>query len=417
MNNPNNRLRYYRDLRGWSQQKLADEIDADMKIVSKWERGAATPSPYYREKLCTLFGKNAEELGLIKKVPATPTHQANNSNYPITNHNNQTTAIKESPYFSFGNLETTWIVIDGDGTEEYKPQNIRSHFDPQPDTLPDDLAARKAQIQKQQEENRQLGQPFQWDGERYSLDRFFISRTPKEEDMVLDLWFKPSDYYTFLATNQSLKNEPIREKYLKDADWQSPVRFFSNSFGISLVIITSDNYAIFTQRGKNLGSRPGEYNISVSEGLSKPLDHDINQQAPNIYHCASRGITEELGLYEPNDFNASNIILLSLGVDTRYSLWGMRGMAKVNRSIEEIMRKWNSGVKDKLENSRIHPVKFELASIIPFVFSHEPWTPSGLACLYHTLIHEFGHKQVDEAIAKHSQNGRKSENLASILNR
>ena len=81
---------------------------------------------------------------------------------------------------------------------------------------------------------------------------------------MLDLWFKPSDYYTFLATNQSLKDESVREKYLKEADWHSPVRYFSNSFGVSLVVITSDHHTLFTQRGKDLGSRPGEYNISVS---------------------------------------------------------------------------------------------------------------------------------------------------------
>ncbi len=218
--------------------------------------------------------------------------------------------------------------------------------------------------------------------------------------MTLDLWFRPSDYYTFLATNQSLKDNALREKYLKDADWQSPVRFFSNSFGVSLVIITSDNYTLFTQRGKNLGSRPGEFNTSASEGLSKALDHKSNNQAPDLYHCASRGITEELGLHEPDDFKRSDIILLSIGVDTHYSLWGLRGIAKVNRTIEEIVQLWKSGVKDKLENMRIHPLKFEPEAVAHFVFAHSPWTPSGLACIYHALVHEHGRKRVDEAIKR-----------------
>lgn len=62
---PNRRLKRERELRGWSQEKLADEIDTTQKVVSRWERGESIPLPYYREKLCTLFGKNAEELGLI----------------------------------------------------------------------------------------------------------------------------------------------------------------------------------------------------------------------------------------------------------------------------------------------------------------------------------------------------------------
>ena len=407
MNTANDQLRYYRELRGWSQQKVVDELNTDMKMVSKWERGVASPSPYYREQLCTLFGKNAEELGLIKKIPTNPKLYEDKTDHTANNHIDQTgdqTDLKASPYFSFGELETTWIVVDGNGTEEYKPESIRTHFEPDPDELPDELMQRRRQIQQQQEENRLQGRPFQWDGERYSLDRFIISRSPAAENIELDLWFKPSDYYTFLATNQSLKDESLREKYLKDVDWQSPVRFFSNSFGISLVVITLDNYTLFTQRGKNLGSRPGEYNISVSEGLSKSLDHSTNGEAPDIYHCASRGLTEELGLYEPNDFKSSDIVLLSLGVDTRYSLWGLRGMVKVNRTIEEIVRKWKSGVKDKPENARIHPVKFDLNTIIPFVFSHQQWTPSGLVCLYHALVHEFGPQAVEKAIEKSSRN-------------
>jgi len=395
----NEALKYHREKRGWSQQKVAELVETSEDMVGRWERGISKPSPFYRERLCNLFGVDAEELGFLEKPPHRTPLQKDNPNPTSPPHNTITT----SPYFSFGHLQTTWIVVDGDGTEEYKQENIRTHFDPRPDKLPDDLAARREHIQKQQEENRQHGRPFQWNGERYSLDRFIISRSSTEENITLDLWFKPSDYYTFLATNQSLKDESLREKYLQEADWQSPVRFFSNSFGVSLMIITSDHHTLFTQRGKDLGSRPGEYNISVSEGLSKSLDHSAYRQAPDIFYCASRGITEELGLCQPDDFKTSDIILLSLGVDTLYSLWGLRGMVKINQTIEEVTRHWNSGVKDKLENARIHPVKFDLHTIVPFVFSHEPWTPSALVCLYHTLVHEFGRKKVDEAIGRYCQ--------------
>src|SRR6266487_7143033 len=35
-------------------------------MVSKWERGKNTPSPFWQKKLCTLFEKNAVELGFIQ---------------------------------------------------------------------------------------------------------------------------------------------------------------------------------------------------------------------------------------------------------------------------------------------------------------------------------------------------------------
>jgi len=62
---PNLRLKRERELLGWSQEKLAEEIGTTHKIVGRWERGESSPTHYYRERLCKLFGKNAAELGLI----------------------------------------------------------------------------------------------------------------------------------------------------------------------------------------------------------------------------------------------------------------------------------------------------------------------------------------------------------------
>lgn len=59
-------LRRERVLRGWSQQHVAEAIEApDASYVSRWERGVVSPSPFYQERLCRLFGRNAEELGLL----------------------------------------------------------------------------------------------------------------------------------------------------------------------------------------------------------------------------------------------------------------------------------------------------------------------------------------------------------------
>ena len=63
---PNEKIRYQRELRGWSQQRLAELLGTNMDRVSRWECGESSPSPFYREKLCVLFGKDAEELGLLE---------------------------------------------------------------------------------------------------------------------------------------------------------------------------------------------------------------------------------------------------------------------------------------------------------------------------------------------------------------
>lgn len=307
---------------------------------------------------------------------------------------------KSKETFSFANIVTPWLVVDGDGKSIYTPETIRSHFDPQADSLPEDLLERKNQIHKQEEENRQKGLSFKWNGGTYSLDRFVISRDKEEEFLVLELFFKSSDYYTFLATNMGLDEEPLREKYFRDVDWLKPTRFFSNSFGINLSVITADQSIIIAQRSGLVGSRPGTYNISVNEAISRSLDRSVEGHAPDIYRCASRGLVEELGLSEPNEFRSSDIIFLSFGVDTQYSQWGILGMVKVNKTANEILEWRNSGVKDKWENDKLYFIKFDLDSVVRFVLSHGPWTPNGLTCLYHTLIHEFGHHKVERAIKK-----------------
>jgi len=58
-------LKAARQQQGWSQAKVAEAVRVSSKTVFRWEQGQAIPHLYYREQLCTLFGKTAEELGLL----------------------------------------------------------------------------------------------------------------------------------------------------------------------------------------------------------------------------------------------------------------------------------------------------------------------------------------------------------------
>jgi transcriptional regulator with XRE-family HTH domain len=57
-------LKAERELRGWSLARIAAALGITTRTVIRWEKGQATPYPYYREQLCILFGKSARELGL-----------------------------------------------------------------------------------------------------------------------------------------------------------------------------------------------------------------------------------------------------------------------------------------------------------------------------------------------------------------
>ena len=62
---PNKRLIQARLARGWSQEDVASQIGTEGNTVNRWERGRARPRPYFRQKLCDLFGQSAQDLGLV----------------------------------------------------------------------------------------------------------------------------------------------------------------------------------------------------------------------------------------------------------------------------------------------------------------------------------------------------------------
>src|SRR5689334_1447417 len=62
---PNTRLKAQRLKKNWTQVYVATMIGTSDVEVSRWETGASIPTLYFREKLCELFGKTAEELGFV----------------------------------------------------------------------------------------------------------------------------------------------------------------------------------------------------------------------------------------------------------------------------------------------------------------------------------------------------------------
>jgi len=66
----NNLLRLARIERNWHQHELAEQLGTTTVTVKRWERGYQQPGPYFLVKLCTLFGKSAEELGFSEGEPS-----------------------------------------------------------------------------------------------------------------------------------------------------------------------------------------------------------------------------------------------------------------------------------------------------------------------------------------------------------
>jgi tetratricopeptide (TPR) repeat protein/transcriptional regulator with XRE-family HTH domain len=69
---PNTLLLRERLRRGWTQQELADNLGTTPLSISRWERGEILPSPYFRMKLGSLYGKSERELGFAAGHVPTP---------------------------------------------------------------------------------------------------------------------------------------------------------------------------------------------------------------------------------------------------------------------------------------------------------------------------------------------------------
>lgn len=61
-------LRQERLRRGWSRSYVAEKIGVEVATVGRWERGESFPHPEHRQKLCILFEKTAEEIGLFTEM-------------------------------------------------------------------------------------------------------------------------------------------------------------------------------------------------------------------------------------------------------------------------------------------------------------------------------------------------------------
>ena len=82
--NPQPRLRLTeaRTNRGWSQREVARRISTTYVNISRWERGITRPTPYFRRKLCQLFGKSEQELDLEAAVDEAITTPPASSPFP-----------------------------------------------------------------------------------------------------------------------------------------------------------------------------------------------------------------------------------------------------------------------------------------------------------------------------------------------
>jgi hypothetical protein len=302
--------------------------------------------------------------------------------------------------FSLGRLNTSWLVIDGDGEMTYTPDTIKSRIINTPVTLPPEVTPLLNQVKQTEREKERKGLSFHWNGPLYALERYAIGRTVPNEQMEVTFTFRPSDYYTFLATVMSLDENlvrasatvTLRQKYLQGEDLSQPIPFLAHGFGVALVLITKDKKLMLSRRSENAGSRAGELDVSVVEGVHPQKDASITYYGPDVYRTAVRGLLEEVGIPVLQE----DVVFLGFGVDVEYYQWNIIGMVRTAKTADEIFESRQRGASGKWETKQFEVIESAPLNVFKFLEQEKIWS-TGLVAIYWTLVHEFGKKKVDRA--------------------
>ncbi|MCJ8008000.1 hypothetical protein ACFFF5_21425 [Lederbergia wuyishanensis] len=304
----------------------------------------------------------------------------------------------KSHLFTIGDTSTSFFVIDGDGQFDFKRENIECRLTHEKIALPKELEAIRNEIATTEADKESKGLDHKWNGPLYGLAKYRHSRTSDKEDMTVLFNFYETDYFTFLASNLQLNRKldtgkTVAETYIPYEQLENVVPFLANGFGVGLVIITSDENIIFSQRTGSSGARGNQMDISVVEGVHPILDRHSVNDGPDLFKTAVRGANEELGLI----INPDIIKFLGYGIDVDYYQWNMLGYAHVPHTAMEIQNIRSRGTSGKWENSLLLFENFTPKNVAELIVTKDMWSTAKVA-LYWTAVRELGKNNIDRAL-------------------
>ncbi len=260
-----------------------------------------------------------------------------------------------------GGFKIDWTIIESAEYVFGKNQIIGIYDEKEQELLPQFKILREALI-RSWEEDKAKGNPAPWNGKKYSLKKFTLDRTPKEETPLLRLVFGPTDYATEKVTDQN-EGHIKRNILARNVDVTiEPVPQFASILAVNINIITADNYLVISDRNPIADTAGGQLHTSCGENFKRPDDAGENK-APDPFKCALRGIEEELAL----DLNPNDIIYTHFGVQKKICQYSLIGYSKVKEARLDVARIRTQNVKDKWENIGLVFVPCDPESISDYV--------------------------------------------------
>ncbi len=378
---PNRQLRRERELRGWSQRKVADEIGTNIDTVSKWERGINIPDPHFREKLCALFGRNALEFGFIEAQVASLSH---NDQEMTLEADRVEGALIPARFLSMENEELinryisekdNFLELKTDAIEWTIPEVVV--FDNTKRCLP--INAINVQVDRSCKEYEipakiaGRAEDILEEIERYFYDSTTIRLNKIENnDHGITLTVTKAHYLQFVATNYAM------DVVLPQKGWTRSLRdvvhpntqlcqleesLLCNHIGVGVLVFTLDNYLVIPVRSKeNIAT----WQQSIGPSIAGATSYDDDMWSLKAGPVASwmREGREELGL-ENSDFLEENDVFLGI---TRDLLRGgkpdMYFATQLNITRKKLEQKFNKA-RDKWESTELRWLEFTNPLIPP----------------------------------------------------
>jgi len=306
---PNQLLRFHRESRGWSQQKLAELVDTSEDMVSRWERGVSKTSPYYREKLCTLFGKTAEEPGFLEQE-----YPKVSDNIPVDN------TITELLQPLVEHPQCAWVIAWGLGEEVSNIELVYDRTIQYESTLPDGV---RQALDDWCKKNQRKCQEKQRDplGALVRLEKVEWSHRAYKYFLVLS----PSRYLIYVAIHPHLGNaqlQPLREAQLDNAlkglrNGES--LGLPSTFALHMAVVSQDGYLLLRRRASDTELYPSAWEAGIGEFMHGPQEapgpeyesgpyhaqfpHFTENGLPDLFLFLKNAVAEELGYHQARQEN------------------------------------------------------------------------------------------------------------------
>ncbi|MEV7471290.1 hypothetical protein AB0O20_33020 [Streptomyces kronopolitis] len=305
--------------------------------------------------------------------------------------------------FSLGPLRTSALIVEGDGSSPVPPAAINVQVLDEEVVLPTDMADWRDEIAEEGERLRAEGSTPLWNGPRYAVESFDISRTPLDETPEIHLRLRPTDYYTFLAAQQLDRRlsdgTTPRTRYLNPDDPLTAPSFLQCSFAVNVAVVTADDMLVVSQRSNRVRMAPGVWNSSVNEGLSRHIDSS-GRSAPDLHAVARRGMREELSL-EPHEYSL-DLLAFVLDIDKRH--WSGHFHARLkDLSSVDLQARISRGVADRWEHQTIDYVPFRPATVVKYMLRTNRihrWAPLAPSLFHLSLVHAYGRTLVERVEAQ-----------------